>query len=1100
MSKFFISRPVFACVISIVIVILGAVAGFRLPIAQYPELAPPIVRVEALYPGANAQTVADTVATALEQEINGVDNMIYMNSTSADGRYSLDISFQVGTDVDLAAVLVQNRVSIAEPRLPEEVRRLGVTTRKQSTALAGVIALHSPTGESNDIVLSNFLSLYWRDEIARVPGVGGITIVPAKDYGMRIWTDPLRLKARGLTSGDVAQAIRAQNVQVAAGAIGRQPAPAGTDFELIITTLGRLSTPEQFADIIVKSDDQGRIVRVGDVARVELGARDYSTLAGFNGKPNAILVVYQLPGANLVQVTSAIEAKLTELTGPQAVPLPPGAKAEFFYDSSMFIRASLAEVLQTLAEAFVLVFAVVLIFLQNLRATLIPTLTIPVSLIGTLLFLTAFGFSINMLTMFGMVLAIGIVVDDAIVVVENVERNMTVHKLSPFDATVRAMSEITGPVVAVTLVLMSVFLPTAALPGITGEMYRQFALTIAASTFLSAVCALTLAPALCAVLLRPHDPRHKPFVLLRPISFAAGLFNRVFDAITRLYGSIARWGARLAVVSILLFAGVMYGTATLIQRIPAGFVPNEDLGFIVVAAQLPDGASLERSKAVIDRVSDMLKPSDGSPGVPGIANIVSLTGFSVLQGQSANVANAWIVLEDWDKRYSNGETLDRILAEINAKVAGIQEAQFLVFSLPPISGLGNTSGFDMRLQDRAGIGRSSMEATAWELINTAIGQSRVDGGQRISAAFTSFRAGVPQLYLEIDREKIIKLGIPIQSVFETLQSSLGSAYVNDFNLLGRTFQVNLQADANFRLVPDDIRKLEVRNNRGEMVPLGTLLTIRDTIGPDRIERYNMYPAAMINGFWAPGTSSGEAMSIMEQAAKSLPQGVTYEWSSLSYQEKQAGGQAAVVFLLGILLVYLILAAQYESWATPLAVVLSVPLVLIGALLFVQYRGLDNNLFTQIGLVLLIGLGAKNAILIVEFARENRAKGMSIIDSAIDAATTRFRPILMTSFSFILGVLPLTLATGAGAGSRQALGIAVFGGMLGQTILGLFFTPMFYVVVQTIAEWVKPPRPKAPAPKAQAETAPQSAPAAAPAGGLAAEAAGCGRSGRASAEG
>ncbi len=1047
-SKFFITRPVFACVISIIIVLLGYIASTRLSVAQYPELAPPVVRVEAVYPGASAQTIADTVASPVEQEVNGVDNMIYMNSVSSDSRYSLDISFKPGTNVDLAAVLVQNRVSIAQAKLPEEVRRQGVTTRKQSTTLAGVLSLSSPDGQVDDVTLSNFLTLHWRDEIARIPGVGAINILPAKEYGMRIWLDPEKLKARGLSVNDVSAAIREQNVQVAAGAIGRQPAPTGTDFELIATTQGRLVEAEQFEQIIVKANGT-QLVRVKDIARVELGARDYGTISTFNSKPNAILVCYQLPGANLVEIADAMTKKLAELTAPDApVKLPPGTKAKFFYDSSMFIKASLEEVLVTLIEAFILVFIVVLVFLQSLRTTLIPALTIPVSLIGTFLLLLLFGFSINMLTMFGLVLAIGIVVDDAIVVVENVERNMTEFKLSAKDATIKAMGEITGPVVAITLVLMSVFLPAAALSGITGQMYRQFALTIAASTALSAVCALTLSPALCALLLKVHQPGHKPFVLFRPFAWLGDQFNRVFTAITNFYAYLTRWNARLAFVTMLAFGALMFVTIRVFQAVPTGFVPNEDLGFVVIASQLPDGASLERTKEVTDRISAMAQQ------VEGVEDVVTLSGFSVIQGQGTNYGNCWIVLKPWDERAKIKRGVETIMAELQAKVAPIMEAQTIVFSLPAIQGLGNTSGFDLRVQDRSNRGRVALQQATDELIGASFGNP-----QAIAYTFSSYRAGVPQLYVDIDREKVYNLSIPLQSVFDTLQSALGSAYVNDFNFQNRTFQVNMQADAKFRLTPEDITKLEVRNRAGQMIPVSTFASVRESIGPDRIERYNLYPSSTINGVPAKGASSGQAISVMEQiSSQKLPeQGMGFEWTALSYQERLAGGQTTVVFGLAMLLVYLILAAQYESWTTPLAVVFSVPLVVIGAMGFVLWRNLDNNVFTGIGLVLLVGLGAKNAILIVEFAREYRMQGKSIIDSAVEAARSRFRPILMTSFAFILGVVPLLNATGAGAASRRAIGTAVFGGMVGATVLGLIFIPALYVVVQKVSEAIFPPK-------------------------------------------
>ncbi len=1044
-SKFFVDRPVFACVLSIVIMLMGGIAYFGLPVAQYPELAPPIVRVEALYPGANASTVADTVASPIEQEVNGVDGMIYMSSVSATGRYSLDISFQPGTDVDNASVLVQNRVSIAMARLPEEVRRLGVTTRKQSTTLVGVISLSSPDGAVDDITLSNFLTLNWRDEISRIPGVGGINILPAKEYGMRVWLDPEKLKARNLSVGEVRAAVQSQNVQVPAGSIGQQPAPLGTDFEFIVSTKGRLTTAEEFAQIIVKASADGRVVRLGDVGRVELGARDYGTLATFNSAPNAILVVYQLPGANLVDVSERLKAALARLSAPDyPVKLPPGAEAKLFYDSAMFIDASVHEVFKTLIEAFILVFIVVLVFLQSFRTTLIPALTIPVSLIGTLFVMQILGFSINMLTLFGLVLAIGIVVDDAIVVVENVERNSTQNGLAPREATIKAMGEITGAVIAITLVLMCVFLPTAALPGITGEMYRQFALTIAASTAISAICALTLSPALCALILSGHhkdsDHANKPSALRRLVSLPATIFNRVFDGLTAAYSAVTGLSIRLALVTLLLFGGITAFTFWSFARVPTGFVPEEDLGFIVVSAQLPDGASLERSKTVIDRVSAAVQKVDG------VQDVVALSGFSILQGNGSNFANCWVVLDAWDDRYSRGRTLPAVMADINAAVAPLQEANFLVFSLPAIQGLGNASGFDMRLQDVSNVGRESLGQATQETIAKAMTQ------KGILAAFSGFRPGVPQLYLDIDRERAIKTGVPIQSVFDTLQTALGSSYVNDFNLAGRTFQVSLQADAPFRLRAEDILKLEVRHPNGSMVPLGSLASVKDAIGPDRVERYNMYQAATINGIPAPGTSSGAALNIMEAIAKEtvLPAGLSFEWTAMSFQERQLGNQGLLVFGLAILLVYLILAAQYESFTMPLAVVLSVPLVILGAVIALNVRGLDNNIFTQVGLVLLVGLGAKNAILIVEFARENLAKGMEPMAAAVDAAKVRFRPIIMTSLAFILGVVPLLGATGAGAGSRRAIGTAVFGGMISNTVLGLLFTPaLFYIVVRVV---------------------------------------------------
>ncbi len=1052
-SAFFIRRPVFACVLSILIVLLGGVAYLRLPVEQFPDVAPPVVQVSATYPGANAQTVADTVAAPLEQEINGVERMIYMSSTSGPGRYELNISFEPGMDVDLAAVLVQNRANIAEPRLPEEVRRLGITTRKQSTAFVGVISIYSPDSRYDDLYLANYMAINMRDEISRLYGVGGVNIIPAKDYGMRIWLDTDKLKARGITVSDVNAAISEQNVQVAAGVIGQQPAPPGQAFELVVTTLGRLADPAEFGDIIVKREPGGRVVRVRDIGRVDLGARDYAQLASYNGNPTAIMPIYQLPGANLVDVAERVAETLERLKQD----FPEGLEGELFYDASMFIRASLEEVNKTLFESFVLVVLVVLVFLQSVRMTIIPTLTIPVSLIGTFLVMALLGFSVNMLTMFGLVLAIGIVVDDAIVVVENVERNMSEHGLPPREATLRAMGEIFAPVVSITLVLMAVFVPAASLPGITGSMYRQFALTIAASTAFSALNALTLSPALCAVFLKPHAAGHRPGPIRRVLGVPAAAFNTVFGAATRGYARLSRWTIRAAPVTLVAFAVVLVLTWGAYVRVPTGFVPNEDLGFVVVAAQLPDGASLERSQELITRVAQVARQTDG------VANVGALAGFSVIDGTGPSFANAWCVLEPWDLRTKQGRSVEVIMGELWAKVGQFQEAQFLVFSLPAIRGLGNTSGFDLRILDRQSLGREALEQAVGEIVAAANGQSR------LRFVSSTFRSGVPQLYLDIDREKAIKMGVPLGNVFQTLETALGSAYVNDFNLYNRTFQVNTQADASFRRQPEDIHRLHTRNLQGDMVPLGALLTVRDSIGAERVTRYNMYPSATINGQAAPGASSGDAMGLMEQiAADKLAPGLGHEWTAMSYQEQRAGGQALFVFGFGLLVVYLILAAQYESWSAPLAVVLSVPLVVVGAMAALFYRGLDNNVFTQIGLVLLIGLGAKNAILIVEFARANRATGKGIAESAVEAARTRFRPILMTSLAFTLGVTPLLVATGAGAAGRRALGTAVFGGMIGATVLGLLFTPLLFVVVQGASERVSRLFSKAGAPPAAHE--------------------------------
>jgi hydrophobe/amphiphile efflux-1 (HAE1) family protein len=1029
-ATFFLRRPVFAGVISIVLVLLGTLSALLLPVAQYPELAPPTIRVEAAYPGANARTGADTVATLVEQEVNGVDRMLYMSSTSTSGRYQLDVTFELSTDVDIAAVQVQNRVALAEPRLPEEVRRQGITVRKQSTAFVGVVRASSKDGRYDDTYLSNFLSLRVKDEVTRIFGVGGVNVLPAKDYGMRVWIDPQLLQARGLTMQEVTDAIRGQNVEVAPGALGKQPAPKSQHFEYTLTTRGRLSTPEEFAAIVVKRQPDGRLVRIGDVGRVELQSSSYDTAASFAGRPSAVLIVNQLPGANLVEVAKLVRETIDRLQPS----FPPGMQVEFFYDGSMFIRASLHEVVQTLIEAFLLVFLVVLLFLRNWRATLIPTLTIPVAILGTFLFLAAFGFSINMLTMFGLVLAIGIVVDDAIVVVENVERNMAQHHLESYTATERSMHEITGPVIAITLVLMAVFLPTAALPGITGAMYRQFALTIAASTALSALNALSLSPALCALLLR-HDRGRGPW-FLRPFSWVGAAFGAAFELASRLYGRTVDLFVHHRLVALLLFGGTLAFGGYSYANLPGGFVPNEDLGFVVVNVQLPDAASFARTRAVMSRIEQIARQ------VEGVDSANSLSGFSILDGLGTASGTTFVVLKPWDER--TGRSADEVVADLQERLASLQEAQVLVFSLPPIRGAGNSAGFDLRILDRAAAGLRALQQATDQVVGAAFGQPD------IAVAFSSFRSDVPQLDLSIDRDKALKLGVALPAIFDTLQTAIGSTYVNDFNMLDRTWRVHVQADAQFRQQPEDLRQLRTRSSTGKMVPLGALMSVQDTTGPERITRYDLYPAAAVNGQARLGVSSGEAIRTMSEVCKAtLPPGMGYAWSGLSYQEQQVGHQGLLAFGMAVLLVYLILSAQYESFVLPIAVVLSVPLVVVGGALALGLRAYDNNVFTQIGLVLLVGLGAKNAILIVQFARVNQLHGMSRVQAALEAAKTRFRPIVMTSLAFVLGVTPLLFATGAGAGSRRALGTVVFGGMLGATVLGVLFTPVLYVVVDRV---------------------------------------------------
>ena len=1023
-SRFFIHRPIFASVISLLIVIAGGVALFVLPVAQYPEITPPMVQVTTTYPGADPQVVADTVASLIEQEVNGVENMLYMQSTSAsDGSYTLKITFELGTDVDMATVLVQNRVARAMAKLPQEVQRQGVNTKKSSTTMVTILSVYSPDGRYDDLFLANYVTLRVKDELSRIKGVGDVSLYPQKDYGMRIWLDPNKLESRHITVNDVIDALNQQNVQVAAGQIGQPPAPKGQDFQLTVRALGRLIDVEQFEDIVVKTGEGARVTRIKDVARVELGGKSYETVSTLNGTPAATVIVYQSPGSNALEVADNVRATMSHLKGD----FPEGLDYRIVYEISDFVRASIREVVKTLFEAFVLVSLVVFIFLQDWRATLIPTITIPVSLIGTLAVMILFGFSINMVTLFGLVLAIGTVVDDAIIVVENVERNMSEHGLGPREAAVRAMNEVSGAVVATTLVLMAVFVPAAMMGGITGELYRQFALTIAVTTFLSSINALTLSPALCALLLRPRQTKKNVF-------FRA--FNGAFDRFTGFYTSlVSRCVRRLALMS-LLFAGLLALTYFGFARVPTGFVPLEDDGLVMINVQMPDGASQQRTRATLDRVAEILKATDG------VANTATLGGFSLLDGNGPNLAFAFAALTPWEDRLPEGRSREAIMTELQAKFNAIQEGIVFAFTMPAIPGLGTGGGFEMFVQDRGGRGLRALEQAAAELAATANSQAN------LQSVYTTFRADIPTIYADVDRVKALSLGVPLRSVFDAMQTYLGSTYVNDFNKFGRTWQVMVQADSAFRADPKDIERLQVRNDRGAMVPLGTLVTVRDSLGPSRIDRYNMYPAARVGGEPAPGVSSGQALTIMDQMCQAeLPNGIGYQWTGMSFQEKKGGTAAAIVFGMAIIVVFLILSAQYESWSDPFGVVLIVPLAVLGAVAALLARHMDNNVYTQIGLVLLVGLSAKNAILIVEFAREMRSGGKSPREAAVESARLRLRPILMTSLSFCLGVAPLVVASGAGAVSRQVLGTAVLGGMLGVTILGVVFTPVLYVILQ-----------------------------------------------------
>jgi len=1036
-SKFFIDRPILANVLAIMTMLVGLVAAFGLPVEQYPEITPPTVQVTAVYPGASAEILSDTVAGPIEQEINGVENMLYMSSScSSNGTYTLTVTFEVGTDLDDAQVLVQNRVAVAMPRLPQEVQRQGVTTRKQSTNITLVVSLVSPDGTFDDLYLSNFATLRVKDALTRMEGVGDVQVIGGGTYGMRIWVNPDSLKARNLTLQDVLAAIREQNVQVAAGQVGQAPTPRSQGFQFNVAVQGRLSDPEQFGDIIIKtaSDDQTgmRMIRVRDVARVELGAQTYDQWCEIGGQPAASLLVYQLPGANALSVAENVKAEIAVLQKT----FPKGIEAIIPFDTTTFVEESIFEVYKTLLEAGVLVLIVILIFLQDWRATLIPATTVPVTIIGAFAIMAAMGFSINMLTLFGLVLAIGIVVDDAIVIVENAAHHIDSGGMKPREATIKAMSEVIGPIIGITLVLMAVFVPTAFLGGITGQLYRQFALTIAATALISAVNAVTLKPAQCALWLRPSATKKNWFY--------RG-FNRVYGWCENVYTAIIRVAVRQSLLTMVLFLALVALTSWWFVRLPTGFVPTEDQGYAIVAIQLPDAAAQERTREVTRQVSAILKET------PGVRSWFLLGGMSLLDSSvSSNAATMFLTFTPFEDRAGKPElTQEAILGGLMGRFQSVREAMVLAFPPPGIRGLGVAGGFELKIEDRGGMGLNELQQVVQEMVDAAGGQTR------LSRVQSTFRAGVPQIYVDVDRTKAKTLGVSLDTIFSTMQAALGSAYVNDFNKFGKTYQVRVQADQPFRLEPDDIRRLEVRNDSGQMIPLGTLCTIQRTLGPHIVPRYNLYPAATINGAAAPGVSSGQALQIMEQLAESrLPQSMGYEWTGMSFQEKRVGSQAFYVFGLGVLMVYLVLAGQYESWLMPAAVIMVVPLALLGTVIAVSVRGMDNNIYTQIGIVLIIALASKNAILIVEFARELHHQGRPVLEAAVEASRLRFRPILMTSFAFILGIVPLVNASGAAAASRRALGTAVLGGMLAATILAVFFVPVFFVLMQRLSDAVR----------------------------------------------
>jgi multidrug efflux pump len=1036
-SRFFIDRPVFAGVLSVLIFVVGLLAVRVLPISEYPEVVPPQVVVRAQYPGANPKVISETVATPLEESINGVEDMLYFGSqTTTDGVMTLTVTFALGTDPDKAQQLVQNRVSQAEPRLPEEVRRLGVTTVKSSPDLLMVVHLLSPDSRYDITYLRNYAVLNVKDRLARIRGVGQIQLSGSGDYSMRVWLDPQKIAEHGLSASDVVNEIRAQNIQAAAGVVGASPSLPGLDYQLSINAQGRLQDEEQFGDIIVKTGVNGEITRLRDIARIELGAADYALRSLLNNKPAVAILVRQSPGSNAIEIADKVRAEMADIKAN----MPDGADFKIVYDTTQFVRASIDAVVHTLIEAVLLVVLVVVLFLQTWRASIIPLAAVPVSIVGTFAVLHVLGFSINALSLFGLVLAIGIVVDDAIVVVENVERNIE-KGLSPREATYRAMQEVSGPIIAIALVLVAVFIPLAFISGLTGQFYKQFAVTIAISTVISAINSLTLSPALAALLLRDH---HAPKDWLTRVmdtlfGWLFRRFNTVFHRGSNAYGNGVRRAISTKALMMVVYVVLLGATGFLFKTVPGGFVPVQDKQYLVGYAQLPDAATLDRTEEVIRKISEIgLKQ-------PGVINAVEFPGFSI--NGFTNSSNAGVVfmgLAPFEERRDPSLSAGAIARELNQQFAAIPEAVIAVFPPPPVQGLGTIGGFKLQIEDQAGLGYEALDQATRSFL------AKARTAPELTGLFSSFAINVPQLYADLDRAKARQLGVPVSEVFSTLQIYLGSVYVNDFNKFGRTYSVRVQADAPFRARADDIGFLKVRSKSGEMVPLTALLNIQRSVGPERATRYNGFLAADINGRAAPGYSSGQAQAAIERiAAETLPKGFRIEWTELTYQEILAGNSGILVFPIAILLVFLVLAAQYESLALPVAIILIVPLALLAALIGVWWTAGDNNVFTQIGLIVLVGLSAKNAILIVEFARELEFDGRTPVEAAIEASRLRLRPILMTSLAFIMGVVPLVTSTGAGAEMRTAMGVAVFSGMIGVTVFGLFLTPVFYVLVRRL---------------------------------------------------
>ena len=1026
-SAFFIHRPIFASVISIIILLAGFAAMRTLSVEQYPQIVPPQVLVSATYPGASAEVIAQTVAAPLEQQINGVDNMLYVNSASAsNGQLSLTVTFAIGTNADQATINVNNRVQSALAQLPEEVRRQGVTVQKQSANFLQVIALDSPDKRYDSVYISNYALVNVLDEIKRISGVGNAMIFGAKDYSMRIWLKPDRMAQLKLAPSQVAAAIREQNAQFAAGKVGAEPANSPVEFTYTVTTQGRLQSAEEFENIIVRANPDGSKVRVKDIARVELGAKDYSFSATRNGQPTIPIGIYLAPGANQLETAQAVRDKMAELKQR----FPAGLTYKIPYDTTRFVQVSIDEVVKTLGEAMVLVFLVVYLFLQNWRATLIPSLAVPVSIVGTFAGMYVLGFSINTLTLFGMVLAIGIVVDDAIVVLENVERIMEEDKLSPVEATLKAMQEVTGPVIAIVLVLCAVFIPVAFMGGLAGQMYKQFAITIAMSVVISGIVALTLTPALCAVLLKPgHQAAHKFF----------DVFNNWFARMTGRYTRGVAFFVRRSTIGMLVFAGVIALTIGLFRVVPGGLVPDEDQGYVIAVTLLPDGASLSRTLNATQQVDKLAMAH------PAVTDVLTFTGFDLLTGSfKTNSGASFLTLKDWKERTAERDQAESIVGYMFGAGMSVKEAMVLAFNPPPISGMSSTGGFEVYVQNRGNGSSKDLAAATQKLIEAA--HKRPELGH----LSTTFSADVPQLFIQLDREKAKTYGVSISDVFDTMQSTFGELYVNDFNKQGRTFRVQLQSEADFRSRPEDIRNVYVRAQSGEMIPLTALVTVKQVTGPEIVERYNIFPAAKIVGGPAPGYSSGQAIAAMEQLAhETLSDDYGLAWTGAAFQEKQTGGTSALVFVFALVMVFLILAAQYERWNLPIAVLLAVPFAVFGAISANWLRGMANDVYFQIALVTLIGLAAKNAILIVEFAMLKLEEGLSLADAAIAAARLRFRPIIMTSLAFVLGCVPLAISTGAGAASRHSIGTGVIGGMLAATFIATFFIPMFFMLIMQL---------------------------------------------------